>query len=129
MELLAIGDSRIEDIEVMRLAGLPVAMTLICSPMLSQTDRVVMHTDISLNTELDVIRKLSHSGQKSGRKHGIILMVELGDLREGIMPDDLINAVGETLRLPNVAFKGIGTNLACRSGVSPDAEKMGVWTG
>ena len=54
----------------------------------------------------------------------IVLMVELGDLREGIMPDDLENAVRETLRFPNIAFKGIATNLACRSGVSPDARNM-----
>ncbi len=51
-------------------------------------------------------------------------MVELGDLREGIMPGDLENAVRETLRFPNIALKGIGTNLACRSGVSPDARNM-----
>jgi predicted amino acid racemase len=120
----AIGDSRIENIEAMRLEGLPVAMSLIRSPMLSQTDRVATHADTSYNTELDVIRKLSYYGQKAGRKHGIVLMVELGDLREGIMPEHLLNTVGETLRLPNVKFKGIGTNLACRSGVSPDADKM-----
>jgi predicted amino acid racemase len=51
-------------------------------------------------------------------------MVELGDLREGIMPDDLTDTVRDILRLPNIAFKGIGTNLACRSGVSPDGNKM-----
>jgi predicted amino acid racemase len=52
-------------------------------------------------------------------------MVELGDLREGIMPADLVAAVRETLCLPNIVFKGIGTNLACRSGASPDATNMG----
>ena len=51
-------------------------------------------------------------------------MVELGDLREGIMPDDLMEIVAETLGLPNIELKGIGTNLACRSGVSPDADNM-----
>jgi predicted amino acid racemase len=51
-------------------------------------------------------------------------MVELGDLREGIMPGDLENTVRETLRFPNIVLKGIGTNLACRSGVSPDANNM-----
>ena len=51
-------------------------------------------------------------------------MVELGDLREGIMPDDLLDTVRETLRLPNIVLKGIGTNLACRCGVSPDARNM-----
>ena len=40
------------------------------------------------------------------------------------MPSDLEETVRQTLRFPNIAFKGIGTNLACRSGVSPDTNKM-----
>jgi len=119
-----LGDSRIENIETMRRAGVPSSMTLIRSPMMSQTDRVVALTDISFNTELTVIRKLSSAARKAKRTHGIVLMVELGDLREGIMPADLEATVRETLRLPNVVLKGIGANLACRSGVSPDAENM-----
>ena len=94
-------------------------MTLIRTPMLSQVDRVVNSADISFNTELDVIRDLSSAAKKAKRTHGIVLMVELGDLREGIMPGDLEHTVRETLRLPNIALRGIGTNLACRSGVSP----------
>lgn len=56
-------------------------------------------------------------------------MVELGDLREGILPGDLANLVRETLRLPNIALEGLGTNLACRSGVVPDAAKMAELSG
>lgn len=119
-----LGDSRIENIEAMRLAHIHSLMTLIRSPMLSQAARVVLHADVSLNTEIEVIRKLSLEAQKIHRTHGVVLMVELGDLREGIMPDDLISTVRETLSLPNIVFKGIGTNLACRSGVSPDARNM-----
>jgi len=121
----ALGDSRIENIEAMRRAKVPASITLIRSPMPSQVDRVVMHADISFNTEIDVISKLSTSAQKARRTHGVVLMVELGDLREGIMPDDLDHTVREILCLPNITFKGIGTNLACRSGVSPDARNMG----
>jgi predicted amino acid racemase len=119
-----LGDSRIENIEAMHLAQVPASMTLIRSPMLSQVQRVVEHADISFNTELEVIRKLSREAQRAGRNHGVIFMVELGDLREGIMPDDLTDTVRETLSLPNIVFKGIGTNLACRSGVSPDGRNM-----
>jgi predicted amino acid racemase len=120
----ALGDSRIENIEAMRRAQVPASMTLIRSPMLSQAERVVIHADVSLNTEIEVIRRLSLEAQKLRRTHGVVLMVELGDLREGIMPDDLIGAVREALSLPNIVFKGIGTNLACRSGASPDAQNM-----
>ncbi len=52
-------------------------------------------------------------------------MVELGDLREGITPGELESTVREVLRFPNITLQGIGTNLACRSGVSPDAKNMG----
>jgi len=119
-----LGDSRIENIEAMHLAQVPASMTLIRSPMPSQAKRVVRYADVSCNTELEVIRKLSQEAQKAGRTHGVILMVELGDLREGIMPDDVMSYVRETISLPNIVLKGIGTNLACRSGVSPDGKNM-----
>ena len=122
----SLGDSRIENIEKMRLAQVPASMTLIRSPMLSQAKRVIEHADLSCNTEIEVIRKLSLEAQKAGRTHGVILMVELGDLREGIMPDDLADTVREMLNLPNILLKGIGTNLACRSGVSPDGKNMAI---
>ena len=120
----ALGDSRIENIEAMRRARVPASMTLIRSPMLSQAKRIVMHADVSFNTELDVISKLSSEARKANRTHGVVLMVELGDLREGIMPGDLEDAVRQMLRFPNIALKGIGANLACRSGVAPDARNM-----
>ena len=119
-----LGDSRIENIQAMREEQVSAPMTLIRSPMLSQTHRVVAHADVSFNTELAVITELSRAAQDTGLTHGIVLMVELGDLREGIMPDDLQDTVRAILRLPNIELKGIGTNLACRSGVTPDPRNM-----
>ena len=119
-----LGDARIENITKMCHGGVTAPMALIRSPMCSQVARVVKYTELSFNTELEVISMLSAAAKKVNRKHGIILMVELGDLREGILPKDLNQTVRETLRLPNIEIKGIGTNLACRSGVAPDAENM-----
>lgn len=93
--------------------------------MLSQVDQVVAFADASCNTELAVLHSLSAAAQKTDRMHRIMLMVELGDLREGIMPRDLENVVSKLIRLPNLELEGIGTNLACRSGVSPDDKNMG----
>jgi ornithine racemase len=128
-----IGDSRIESIRAMRLASLNLnlrkaSMTLLRSPMLSQVEQVVRYADLSFNTEVEVIKKLSLEAQRQRRTHQVILMVELGDLREGIMPEDLLNTVDEVNKLPNIVIKGIGTNLACRSGVSPDATNMSKLT-
>ena len=122
----SLGDSRIKNIETMRHAHVPSSMTLIRSPMISEAGQIVKYADISFNTEIEVIRKLSVEACKVGRTHEVLLMVELGDLREGIMPDDVMGVVRETLRQPNIVFKGIGANLACRSGVSPDVKNMAV---
>lgn len=119
-----LGDSRIENIDTLRQANVGTSMALIRSPMLSQIDQVVALVDLSLNTEIEVIRRLSVAAQKTNRIHGVVLMVELGDLREGIMPEHLPSIVAEVLRLPGIHLEGIGTNLACRSGVSPDAKNM-----
>lgn len=119
-----LGDSRIENIAKMRAAQVSATMTLIRAPMLSQIDEVVALTNLSLNSELAVIRLLSAAAKKVDCIHEVIFMVELGDLREGMMPEFLESSVREVLGLPNLLFKGIGTNLACRSGVSPDAQNM-----
>lgn len=120
-----LGDSRIENIEAMRRNGITAPLTLIRTPMPSQVERVVAAADMSFNTELDVISALSNAARKMDIGHDVVLMVELGDLREGIMPGDLEEVARETLRFPNINLKGIGANLACRSGVSPDSTNMG----
>ena len=123
-----LGDSRVENLQSLRAASIRARLTLIRSPMLTQVDLVVRTADVSLNTEIDVIRHLSVAASRAQRVHGVILMVELGDLREGVMPADLERLARETLRLPNITLDGIGTNLACHSGVVPDAINMGQLT-
>jgi len=51
-------------------------------------------------------------------------MVELGDLREGILPSDLSQFIRETLSLSHIKIVGIGCNLACYGGVEPDDKNM-----
>ncbi len=119
-----IGDSRIENIENMAAAPVDSPMTLIRSPMLSQVTRVVRSADVSCNTEVDVIAALATAAQHAHTTHAVVLMVELGDLREGILPGELIDVVRTVLSFPNIVLHGIGTNLACRSGVCPDPTNM-----
>ncbi len=127
--VISLGDSRISNIKSMRVSKSHLLMQqattmLIRSPMLSQVAEVLEYADISCNTEIDVIKKLSDAAYRRGYNHHIVLMVELGDLREGIMPKDLTETVRAVLALPNIILKGIGANLACRSGVSPDPVNM-----
>ncbi|MDD9303846.1 MAG: alanine/ornithine racemase family PLP-dependent enzyme [Desulfobacter sp.] len=119
-----IGDSRLENIQRMIHGGIRADYILIRSPMLSQVDEVVSLTHMSFNSEISVIRALSEAALDQNRCHKILLMVELGDLREGVLPKDLAGLVKQTIGLKGVRLAGIGTNLACLSGVMPVQERM-----
>lgn len=118
-----IGDSRIENLEKIR--DLKCKKMLLRIPMESQVEKVVKFSDISLNSELDTIKELSHSAKKLGLPHKIILMIDLGDLREGILEKDVLQNVSEILKLDNIELYGIGTNLTCYGGVIPDENNLG----
>jgi predicted amino acid racemase len=120
----SLGDSRIANIQKMREAGIDAQFILIRSPMPSEVERVVEFADVSLNTEISVIRLLAEHAAKRGKIHRIVLMVELGDLREGILPSDVEAVVKETISMPGVKLIGIGTNLACFGGVRPTEANM-----
>lgn len=119
-----LGDSRIENVERMRDAGIETPMLLVRSPMVSEVDRVVQSGAMSVNTETELLSVLASAARAGGRVHDVMLMVELGDLREGVMPSDLHDAVRHVLDRPALHLRGIGANLACRNGIEPSAENM-----
>ncbi|EPW6410943.1 alanine/ornithine racemase family PLP-dependent enzyme [Vibrio vulnificus] len=119
-----LADSRIENLNEMTSAGILATKMLIRTPMLSQVASVIKHCDISLNSEVEVVKRLSNVAKQQNRHHEIIVMIELGDLREGVMPDRVIDFVRDIIYLPNITIKGIGANLACRYGVAPDRQNM-----
>ncbi len=120
----SLGDSRVENIIRLREAGIECPMTLIRSPMISQVDDVVRWVDTSLVTEVAVVEALSASAIRQGRQHRVIVMIELGDLREGVMPKDLSSMAHLIRSLGGLDLAGVGTNLACQSGVVPDEQNM-----
>ena len=118
-----IADSRLENISRMKAAGLSARFVLLRTP-LSQAESIVKVVDISLNSEIETLKKLSYYAKMHNKIHRVILMVELGDLREGILPCDLSQFVRAVLALTHVSIVGIGCNLACYGGVKPDDRNM-----
>jgi len=114
-----LGDSRIENLKGLKKSELKIETMLIRIPMLGEVDRVLDWADISLNSEISVIKSLSQEALKRKTVHRIILMIDLGDLREGIMPDNALQIVREIRKLPGVKLIGIGANFCCISGVMP----------
>jgi ornithine racemase len=118
-----IADSRIENILRMKKAGIVTTFVLLRTAF-SQARSIVLGADISLNTELETIRELSFHASKLQRVHRIIIMAELGDLREGIIPRDFPAFITTVLSFPYIEIIGIGCNLACYGGIEPDNQNM-----
>ncbi|MBR8826597.1 MAG: alanine/ornithine racemase family PLP-dependent enzyme [Gomphosphaeria aponina SAG 52.96 = DSM 107014] len=118
-----IADSRIENIQKMKSAGIATRFVLLRTA-LSQAESVVSNADISLNTELETVKELSYYANAHNKIHQIIVMAELGDLREGILPCDFHEFIKQTLSLSHIKIIGIGCNLACYGGIKPDGLKM-----
>ena len=119
-----LAEARLSNVKRLREAGMTCPVTLIRTPMLSQVDDVVQVCEASYNTEVAVISALAVAALRQNTVHGIILMVEIGDLREGIMPQDVGDMAQQVVDMPGVALKGIGANFACLSGIAPTAAKM-----
>ncbi len=117
-------DSRMENIRRMRNAGVHAKFLLLRTPRLSQAEAAVKYADISLNSEPSVIERLSEYTIEYNSTHKIILMVELGDLREGVMPSDLDDTIKHVLAIENNELIGLGTNLACFGGIKANEKKM-----
>jgi len=121
----AIGESRMENILRLKANGVNAPYMLLRIPPLSAVEDIVTSVDISLNSELSVIAALSEAAHRRGLIHKIIIMVDLGDLREGVWPDDLLPMAREIMELPGVRIVGLGANLSCYGGVMPSEENMG----
>ncbi len=102
-----------ENIHRLKAAGISAPLMLLRIPALSGVDEVVDAVDLSLNSELSVLAALSEVACRRKRRVDVILMVDLGDLREGVWPDDVVPFVEEVVGLSGIRIAGLGTNLAC----------------
>lgn len=119
-----LADSRLENLTRLRQAFPLVPLMLLRLPALSQTKDVVDVADISLNSDLTVLKSLSEAAVRLGKTHGVILMVDLGDLREGVWPSAVPELFKQAAKLPGIQMRGIGVNMACYGGVIPTRENM-----
>ncbi|AKA67251.1 ornithine racemase Orr [Clostridium scatologenes] len=117
------GDSRIQNLINMK--DIHCKKTLLRISMESEAEEVVKYSDISLNSELQTIKVLAEAAKSANKVHNIILMVDVGDLREGVLVKDVIGTVRKILELSNINLIGLGTNVTCYGGVLPDENNLG----
>jgi predicted amino acid racemase/arginase family enzyme len=123
--VVGIAESRFENIHRLRDSGIDCPIMLLRSPPLARAEDVVRNVDISLQSELSTMREISRVAERLGRVHDVILMIDLGDLREGIWPSELLPTVEQVMQLPGIRIAGVGTNLTCFGAILPTEENLG----
>ena len=116
----SIADSRIENIKKYRDFGYQDEILMLRIPMPSEIEEIVHYIDASLVTEAKTVELISKAAEAAGKIINLIIMVDIGDRREGILAENLEELAEKILELPGVKLKGIGTNLGCFAGIIPD---------
>ncbi|MBD3218513.1 MAG: alanine/ornithine racemase family PLP-dependent enzyme [candidate division Zixibacteria bacterium] len=124
MGVNSIGDSRLENFAAIRKGIGEFETWYLRVPDLSSIGDVITLSDVSLNSEIDVIKQLNKKAAVQDKIHRVIIMIELGDLREGILPGSLIKFYEEVFHLSNIEVLGIGANLGCLAGVVPSIDQF-----
>ncbi|CAM3945871.1 alanine racemase [Flavobacterium antarcticum] len=128
-ELLNLGikqysDSRISNLKMIKNLD-PNAQTIyIKPPAKGVIEEVVTYADISMNTDFHTIEMLSEEAVKQNKIHKIIIMIDLGELREGVMREDFVDFYAKVFEMKNIEVVGLGTNLACLYGIKPNNDKL-----
>ena len=121
-----IASSRIEQLINLKLNDINKENMLIRIPMTTEIENLVRYIDISLNSELEIINKIELECRKQNKEHKVVIMMDLGDLREGIIDEkELIDTcLYIENKLEYVKLYGIGTNLSCYGSIKPTYENL-----
>ena len=108
-EIISLGvsevhDSRISNLKAIKQLDPDIQTVYIKPPPKKSIAAVITYADVSLNTELSTIRMLSDEAVKQNRMHKVLIMIEMGDLREGVMRDDLLEFYKQVFELPNITI-------------------------
>lgn len=123
-----IASSRIEQLAHAKKSIGDCETMLLRLPMFCEIDDAILYADISLNSEFSTIMRIEEECEKLGKKHKVVMMADLGDLREGYIDyDELIDtAIMIERELKNVELAGVGTNLGCYGSIKPTVENLGL---
>lgn len=119
-----VHDSRISNLRRIKQIDPDTMTVYIKPPPADIIPDIVRYADASLNTEHSTMKALSQEAVKQHRVHKVIIMIEMGDLREGVMRDELLDFYEKVFELPGIEVIGLGTNLNCLHGVMPDDDKL-----
>lgn len=117
-----LADARIRNLRHLR--DFPVEKVLLRLPMVSEVEEVVRYADYSLNSEIETLRAIGAAAERVGTRHKVIIMVDLGDYREGIRTHRVEDFCREAVTIQGIDIRGFGVNLTCYGGVIPEHDNL-----
>ena len=115
----SLGDSRLRNLKIFQEAGLGAEYMLLRLPDPHEAEQVVELADISLNSELTALQALARAARKKSDEHKVVIMIDVGDLREGLWEDEIEDFFSRAQKLEGINIAGLGTNVGCYGGVLP----------
>lgn len=122
--LHSVGDSRISSLKTIKRLNPNLITIYIKPPAQNLVKNIVQYADISVNTSYRTIEALSDEAVQQKKNHKIIIFIELGELREGVVRENIVDFYKKVFELPNIEIVGIGSNLGCMYGVEPTYDKL-----
>jgi len=119
-----VADSRVTNLKRIKEINPSVETIFIKPPSKGAIPATVKYADISMNSSKDTILLLAKEAARQKKVHKVIIMVEMGELREGIMGDNLMQFYEDIFKMKNIEVVGIGTNFTCLYGVLPNPDKL-----
>ncbi|HQK52762.1 MAG TPA: alanine/ornithine racemase family PLP-dependent enzyme [Sedimentibacter sp.] len=121
-----IGSSRIEQLKALKDRGFDMPLLLVRIPMMCEIEDVVKYSDISLVSEKETLNLLNKEAKAQNKIYGVVLMYDLGDLREGVFYKEELIRLAEYVEYEsdNLYLEGIGSNLSCYGSVAPTTENL-----
>lgn len=126
-----LADSRVRNIkknyETIKANG--KQSVLLRLPMASEIEEVVKYVDISFNSEMATLEMLNAEAAKQGKVHKAVLMIDVGDLREGIFfqnEEEIIETAKKINDMANVELYGVGVNLTCYGAIIPKNDNLSI---
>lgn len=126
-----LADSRVQNIkknfEAIKANG--KQSVLLRLPMASEIEEVVKYVDISFNSEMTTLEMLNAEAAKQGKVHKAVLMIDVGDLREGIFfqnEEEVIETARKIQAMENVELYGVGVNLTCYGAIIPKNDNLSI---
>lgn len=118
-------DSRLKNLQILRAGSIGCRLGLLRIPMLSEIYELVETADWCLVSMKEVVLELEKICNGKRRNFEVLLMIDMGDLREGVWPDRIGEFIELFRSLKRVRCIGVGTNLGCFGGVLPSTDNMG----